>query len=84
MVLEGALILLAGIAIGRFTPGRRRKSKKPKPICGCGHGLHDHGKDGCNAQVCYDRLYNRWRECTCRKYVGPEPLAELYAPEITG
>ncbi|NJQ15433.1 hypothetical protein [Streptomyces bohaiensis] len=24
------------------------------------------------------------RQCPCRRYAGPEPLATLYAPEITG
>lgn len=86
-MIEGALILLAGVLVGRFLPGRRRKLKpmpERKPVCGCGHGLHDHDEDGCKAQVCYDRLLGSWRQCTCRKYVGPQPLPEFFAPEISG
>jgi hypothetical protein len=25
-----------------------------------------------------------WHRCTCRRYAGPEPIATMYAPPITG
>lgn len=84
-MLEGALILLAGIVIGRFVPARRRKPKPPKPvkpICGCGHGFHDHGPQdpyACHARV---SLGGSYRDCTCQRYAGPVP-PEYFAPEIS-
>jgi hypothetical protein len=88
-VIEGALILLAGILIGRFMPGRRRTAKPvppPKPVCGCGHHLarHDPATNACHAQVSADKFDIRRERCTCRRYVGPEPVPEYYAPEIAG
>lgn len=55
-MIEGALILLAGIVVGRFLPGRRRKLKSlipVKAVCGCGHGLetHDPETKACHARV---------------------------------
>jgi hypothetical protein len=96
-VIEGALILLVGLVIGRFTPARRRRPKPPKPvepICGCGHGIHDHDPDtkSCHAQTKayrYDRIeerevFNKYVPCTCRQYTGPTPLPEFFATEIGG
>jgi len=95
-MLEGALILLAGLVVGRFLPARRkqRKAKQIKPVCGCEHGLHDHDKatGACNARsrtYRYDQatefeVLDGYVPCTCRQYTGPEPLPEYYAPEITG
>jgi len=87
-MLEGALILLAGVLVGRFMPGRRRRPKPlppPKPICGCGHhrSFHSDGK-ACTKDV---ERYNsikgtHWVECACGEYTGPEPAPSFYAPEI--
>jgi hypothetical protein len=93
-MLEGALILLAGFVVGRFMPGRRRKPKPPKPIkpiCGCGHGYHDHGAESgaCHGQKKKYRhdglseVMDGYMPCTCQRYTGPTPLPEFYAPEIT-
>lgn len=60
-MLEGALILLAGLIIGRFVPGRRRGPKpykpkdEPRPICGCGHHFSFHSPaDG----VCFESRHS--------------------------
>ncbi len=94
-MLEGALIALAGVLIGRFLPGRRRHPKPPKPakpICGCTHGIHTHdpGTGRCNAQVKTYRhngiteVLDGYADCACVRYSGPEPLPEFFAPEIGG
>ena len=92
-MLEGALIALAGIIVGRFMPSRRRRPKPlppVKPICGCGHGFHDHdAKTGnCHAQLKKYRhnglgeVMDGYMECTCRRYTGPTPYPEFVATEL--
>jgi hypothetical protein len=93
-VLEGALILLAGIIIGRLLPGRRRKAaaKASKPVCGCTHhhAYHDAKTGQCHGMVREATHFTMlgaeiaWRQvqCTCRRYSGPEPLPEYFATEI--
>lgn len=90
-MLAGAGIFLAGMVTGRTWPSRRRKVKPVKPICGCKHHHSFHDPD---TGACYGKAteaeYNvigGWIgehkvPCTCRKYSGPEPLPELFAPEI--
>ena len=92
-LIIGALILLAGILIGRFLPGlarSRRAIEEVKPLCGCGHGPSFHEEKGrCHAQNQVTRWDGgRWAgivstPCSCQKYTGPEPLPAFYAPEIT-
>lgn len=96
-MIEGALILLVGIAIGRVIRLRARpKAYKPKvvnPKCGCRHhfALHDPQTGVCHGGFSrYGEPVNYQREgkvdgtpCSCRKYTGPEPLPEYYAPEIS-
>lgn len=91
-LVVGAAIFAAGQVTGRYL---RMRAKPPKPIergptCGCGHhkSLHDaNGK--CHggftevghkpvASVKYSHL-----ACRCKQYVGPEPLPEYYAPELS-
>lgn len=92
--LEGALIALAGFAVGRFIPGRRRRPKPPKPIkpiCGCTHhkSMHDPETGKCNAGIKVDK-YNsvgdhvgyEYPSCACLRYEGPIPADEYYAREI--
>ena len=79
-----AAVALFVIVIGMVTWTDRReiKDKQGKPICGCDHhrAMHDpktnecHGKDYEGNGV--------YARCTCRQYVGPEPLPSYYAPEI--
>lgn len=95
-MIEGALILLAGIAIGRVIRLRARpRAYKPKvvqPICGCKHhySMHDPktgicsgGFDEWGDAVNYQRVGKKdGTPCTCKVYSGPQPLPEYYAPEI--
>lgn len=87
-MLEGALIALAGVLVGRFLPGRRRAPKPPKPVeprCGCGHHRSYHRDGGkCSYNVDrYSTARGTYRDtCSCGQYVGPEPLPEFFAPEI--
>jgi hypothetical protein len=97
MLISGGMTLL-GMVIGRwvFRPFARSYSppKQPKPICGCNHELsfHDPKNGICHGTVRqpsrYDYLGNTtaWMtvQCTCKQYVGPQPLSTIYAPEITG
>lgn len=94
-LLEGALILLAGILLGRFLPSRRKHPRQPEPVCGCDHhhSFHDPQTGECHAQVRgavtrfdADEFPIAWElvPCSCRRYSGPEPLPEVYAPEIAG
>jgi hypothetical protein len=84
LVLEGALIALAGagfgILIGRLLPLRRQRDHARGPVCGCGHHFshHDPAMGDCR------KLSWGGDKCTCRRYSGPEPLPEYYAPEIGG
>jgi hypothetical protein len=93
-MLEGALILLAGILLGRFLPGRRKGPRPPKPVeavCGCTHhhAVHDPKTGACNASVPVNRYSKSgdwtghdYRPCACVNYSGPLPLPEYFAPEI--
>lgn len=95
-MITGALILLAGIAIGmilRSFPARRKGPKPVEAVCGCEHhhSMHDPETGACHATVQVSR-YSRdgeWtgyeqKPCACRRYSGPEPLPSFYAPEIAG
>jgi hypothetical protein len=85
-LLEGAGILLVGMLVGRFWPTRRQGPRPPRsitPICGCKHELsfHDPKTSQCHA---WDKMPGyRPLQCKCRRYTGPEPLTEYYAPEIS-
>lgn len=88
MLIEGALIALAGVLVGRFLPSRRRGPKPPKPvqpICGCGHHRSYH-PDGSKCTFDVERwstARGMYRDsCPCGQYVGPEPLPEFFAQEI--
>ena len=97
-MLEGALIALAAFLLGRALPGRRKgpgSPKLPEAVCGCTHhhAYHDPGTGECKAAVRGSPLsrnqYGNWdaweqAPCACRKYSGPLPLPEVYAPEIGG
>jgi len=74
----------------------RRKLEGPRPICGCEHNYSYHSAKGCpeTVQVAVewvrddfgDVVATRWeaRTCPCVGYVGPQPLPEMFLPEITG
>ncbi|MCK7626313.1 hypothetical protein MUU72_24950 [Streptomyces sp. RS10V-4] len=66
--------------------------RPPAPVCGCEHHLAKHDKQG----VCHEtvRTAVAWgaddrpvryeaRPCACQQYVGPQPLARIYAEDLT-
>ncbi|WP_308455463.1 MULTISPECIES: hypothetical protein [unclassified Streptomyces] len=74
--------------ISRLEAARRA----PEPVCGCGHHLSQHDRRG----VCHEvvRRPTGWDAdqtptgyepgaCTCQRYVGPQPLSQVYADELT-
>jgi hypothetical protein len=93
-MLIGATIFVAGMGFGRVWPARRRGPRLPKPteaICGCGDhkSYHEAGTGICGqtekVMTSYDKRGNPIYQivpCGCKQYTGPEPLPELYAPEI--
>jgi hypothetical protein len=93
-VLEGALILLAGIVIGmvlRSLPARRKGPKPVEAVCGCKHhhSMHDPTTGECNASVPVDKytksghwVGHDYKPCACLRYSGPEPLGVVFAHEI--
>ncbi|WP_438487415.1 hypothetical protein [Streptomyces sp. S186] len=66
--------------------------RTPAPVCGCEHHLAKHDKQGrCHEAV---RTAVAWdaddrpvryeaRQCACQQYVGPQPLSQVYADELT-
>lgn len=61
-----------------------------KPLCLCKHYLSYHDAKGvCRKEWTESRFTSIKGDhdvrvtCTCQKYVGPEPLPEFYAPEIS-
>jgi len=62
--------------------------KKTEPICGCQHHLayHDRETGQCHEyQPGVMVLETKAKvKCKCRRYVGPEPLSDVYAEELTG
>lgn len=80
----GAGILFAGFLAGRF--GRRPRAVAA--TCSCGHGLayHDRQTGHCYAEKSRDMHNYRgaieWVRCSCRRYIGPEPLADIWIPPI--
>jgi hypothetical protein len=88
----GAALLAVGFVAGRI--GRRRPPAPPSnpvPVCGCGHALsqHDTGTNTCYAELrreVFDRrgrfTGHTWVPCTCRQYVGPRPIDEVFLPRV--
>lgn len=76
-MIEGALIALAGVLVGRFLPGRRRGPKPVRAVCGCGHArsFHDDGTGRCR----HIRGIDHNIDCPCRHYDGPLPVESFFA-----
>jgi hypothetical protein len=85
---------IASTIRGSFEDKRKAKERAlrgPEPVCGCTHHLsfHDAASGQCHAQVTikvHDSENGSRKEnatCTCRRYIGPEPISGYYAPEIT-
>lgn len=90
-LLGGGVVAAAEHLLPRRAP---RQPQVPEAICGCGHHLsmHDLKTGACHEQVGTDEgifspdnrfLAYKVAQCLCRHYVGPQPLAMVYAPEIT-
>lgn len=90
-LLVGGVLLAVGYIAGRI--GRRRPGPPPPvtPLCGCGHALsqHDRSTSTCYAELRRDTFDRRgrwsghsWVPCTCRQYVGPRPIDEVFAPRL--
>ncbi|MER6772423.1 hypothetical protein ACFVG1_01305 [Streptomyces bacillaris] len=67
-------------------------NRPPEPVCGCTHHLAKHDKQGrCHEQVEVATAWDENRKplryeagrCTCQQYVGPQPLSQVYAEELT-
>lgn len=66
--------------------------KPPAPVCGCGHHLAKHDKQGkCHETVEVAIAWDAEKKpvryepgrCNCQQYVGPQPLTTFYAEELT-
>lgn len=66
--------------------------KPPAPVCGCGHHLAKHDKQGkCHESVEVAVAWDADKKpvgyepgrCNCQQYVGPQPLTTLYAEDLT-
>jgi hypothetical protein len=90
-LLVGAALLAVGFVAGRLQ--RRRPAPPPPvtPLCGCGHPLSQHDVDThtCYAELRRDTFDKRgrwaghtWVPCTCRQYVGPRPIDEVFLPRL--
>lgn len=87
----GASLFATGLVAGKLTRRHTPTGTTPKPVCGCSHGLEQHDPDtkDCHGQIRRDVhsedgdwIGYQWVPCTCRQYVGPKPLEELYAPPL--
>src|SRR3954462_7065132 len=80
---------------GSVAGGRHGRPPAPPPpmtpLCGCGHALsqHDRETSTCYAELRRDTFDRRgrwsghsWVPCTCRQYVGPRPIDEVFAPRL--
>jgi hypothetical protein len=90
-LLVGGALLAVGFLAGRF--GRRHTAPPPAqtPLCGCGHTLsqHDTETSTCYAELRRDNYDKRgrwaghsWVPCTCRRYIGPRPIDEVFQPRL--
>lgn len=79
--------------INRRHERKRELTYGPRPVCGCGHhysfhnaktGLCMHGgRVATKWDECGEPVKWEMKQCGCQRYVGPQPLDSLYAPEIT-
>ena len=91
-LLVGGILLAGGFLAGRL--GGRRPAVPPPPVtplCGCGHALsqHDRETSTCYAELRRDAYDKRgrwaghtWVPCSCRQYVGPRPIDEVFVPRV--
>ncbi|UGY92850.1 hypothetical protein [Streptomyces gobiensis] len=69
-----------------------RPPEPPEPVCGCTHHLAIHDKQGmCHAVVEVPTGWDADHKplayepgmCRCQQYVGPQPLSQVWAEDIT-
>jgi hypothetical protein len=86
MALGGGLVLV-GFVLGRVH--RPARTVKPvAPICACGHPLSTHRRDTneCVKEIKHEYWTSsagtvvKFKPCPCVRYVGPEPLPEVWIP----
>ncbi|WP_067512511.1 hypothetical protein [Nocardia puris] len=84
----GAGLLGLGWVVGRFGHRRHtRAARRSLPArCGCGHdlALHDRATGTCHAEISRRAPHGlrEWVRCNCRRYTGPTPLEDVFAPPI--
>lgn len=90
-LLVGAALLASGFGAGWFSRRRPAPPVQRTPLCGCGHPLsqHDRETSTCYAELRRDSFDRRgrwsghtWVPCTCRQYVGPRPIDEVFVPPV--
>ncbi|BAD60305.1 hypothetical protein IU443_13495 [Nocardia farcinica] len=86
LVVGGGLVGI-GWLLGRFVPRRRARSNPQLTArCGCGHdlALHDRTDGTCHAETSRRGTHGlrEWVRCNCRRYTGPTPLEDVFAPPI--
>ena len=90
-LLVGAALLGAGYVAGRLQRRRAAPPRPMTPVCGCGHPLsqHDPESSTCYAELRRDSYDKRgrwaghtWVACSCRQYIGPRPIDEVFAPRV--
>ncbi|MEU6481692.1 hypothetical protein ABZ858_33405 [Streptomyces sp. NPDC047017] len=66
--------------------------RPPEPVCGCTHHLAKHDRSGhCHERVEVPTAWDENKQpvryepgrCNCQQYVGPQPLSQVYAEELT-
>lgn len=91
--VAGVLLgLRIGLNLGRREIAAKRPaiSAPPKALCGCGHHLSTHAPED-NRCHYTSRQATKWDEyedptkyelvqCSCRQYVGPRPIDDLFTP----
>ena len=93
--IEVGVAVIIGVLLGRFLPNRRKgpkPAKSPQPVCGCGHhhSYHDAQTSACGyasseyvGESPAGIAQYEPRHCSCRRYSGPVPMPEFYAPELS-
>ncbi|SFB80329.1 hypothetical protein SAMN05421773_10151 [Streptomyces aidingensis] len=65
---------------------------QPEPVCGCGHHLAKHDRQGhCHEIVRIPTGWDAQRRplgfergaCNCQQYIGPQPLSQVWAEGLT-
>ncbi|MFB7722789.1 MULTISPECIES: hypothetical protein [unclassified Nocardia] len=85
-LLIGAGLVGGGWALGRFGSRPAKKPAVATALCGCGHDLavHDRESGQCHGETFRNTGVGikAWVPCNCRRYTGPTPLEEFFAPPV--